>query len=147
MKRKLACILTGVLMVCLCVGCGQISSLKRTTDTTVENVVEKGEKEALQLSELAQGSGSLMCVTNDSIFVATSEDSCVYANCIRQYNRQGTELRSYSLDKGCVEGISAQFVCYTERSKEDEEILYIAPIEKEKGEETIVLKKKKRLQK
>lgn len=144
MKRTFIGILTGALMACLFAGCGEILPQKKTTDTTTENAVEQREEEAYRLTDLAQGTGVLMCVTEDSIFVADSEDSCVYSNCIRQYDRQGNEQQSYSLDKGCVEGISEQFVCYTERSREDKEILYLVPIETEQ-EETIVLNKRKRI--
>lgn len=149
MKRKFIGILTGALMACLFAGCGETLPQKKTTDTTTENAVGQREEEAYRLSDLAQGTGALMCVTENSIFVAASEDSCVYPNCIRQYDRQGNKQNSYSLgyslDKGCVEGISEQFVCYTERSWEDKEILYLVPIETKQKEETIVLSKKKRI--
>lgn len=145
MKRKFIGILTGALMACLFAGCGETLPQKKTTDTTTENAVEQREKESYRLTDLAQGTGVLMCVTEDSIFVADSENSCVYSNCIRQYDRQGNEQNSYSLDKGCVEGISEQFVCYTEMSWDDKEILYLVPIETEQTEETIVLSKKKRI--
>lgn len=145
MKRKFIGILTGALMACLFAGCGETLPQKKTTETTTENAVEQREEEAYRLSDLAQGTGVLMCVTENSIFVADSENSCVYSNCIRQYDRQGNEQNSYSLDKGCVEGISEQFVCYTERSWDDKEILYLVPIETEQTEETIILNKRKKI--
>lgn len=145
MKRKLLWILTGVFMTCLFAACGETLPQKRTTDTTAEEAAVQREKEAYRLSDLAQKTGSLMCVTGDSIFAAASEDYSVYPNCIRQYDRRGNKQHSDSLDRGCVVGISGQFICYTERSLEEKEILYLAPIKTEQKEETIVLNKRKKI--
>jgi len=135
-----------LLVVALSVGCGQKPSQQSKKDVTAENTAKREERETLQLSELAQDC-SLMCVTDDSIFVADRyEDNGDYFNCIKQYSRQGEELQRYSLGEMEVEGISGELICYSEeRDDENREILYIAPIEKEKKEERVILKKRKKI--
>lgn len=147
MKRILAWILTGVMMAGLLVGCGQASSQKRKTNTTAEDAVKQEEQEALQLSELAQDTYSLMCVTNDSIFAAGCyKDNGDWFSCIMQYNRQGEEQRRYSLGEAQVEGISGELICYSEeKDNRNREVLYMAPIETGNKEETVILKKKKKI--
>lgn len=153
MNRKWMALLMGACMVGLFAGCGQTASREGTTGITSENAErketdsQKEKTEELQLSELAQENAFLMYVAGDCIFMAVCEDSCVYPNGIRQYDRQGNRQKGYSLGRGHVQGISEQGICYTERSQEDEEFLYMAPIETGKAGKEIILKKRKKIAK